>query len=89
MFQHTDADQPVILHSFFRQVAVIHEVDVDLSFQSQFLDAFLAHGPLFVTQGAPIAGYTVFLCGFNEQEAPAAADIEETRVFFGGSLDKI
>ena len=77
VFQHADADDAVISPAFFNQVAVVDQVDLHLPLQSQGFDAFLPLFPLFVAQRAAIALYAVFLRRFDEQVAPAAADVEE------------
>ena len=77
MFQHADADDTVISPAFFNQVAVVDQVDLHLPLQPQGFNAFLPLFPLFVAQRAAIALYAVFLRRFDEQVAPAAADVKQ------------
>ena len=82
VFQHADADDAVVLTAFGDEVTVVDEVYLYQVLEAQFFNAFLAFFPLFFTERATIAFDAIFLGSFDEQVAPAAADIEEGHAFF-------
>ena len=86
MFQHADADDAVVLAAFGNEIAVVDEIDLNLILKVQGFNPFLALLPLFLTQRAAIAFDAVFLSSFDEEVAPAAADIEEGHSFFQGQF---
>ncbi len=77
VLHHADAHDAVECETLVRQVAVVDEVDGYLVLETGVVEALLSHLPLLFAERAAVALDAVFLCGLDEQVAPAAADVEE------------
>ena len=77
MLHHADTDDAVKDQPLVLEVAVVDELDLHLALEPFRLDALLTLLPLLLTERAAVALDAVLLRRFNQQEAPAAADVEE------------
>ena len=81
MLHHADTDNAVEDEPLVLEVAIVDELDLHLALEPFRLDALLALLPLLLAQRAAVALDAVLFRRLNEQEAPAAADVEEGHAF--------
>ena len=77
MLHHANAHDAVEFPAQLGQVAVVHALHAQQIGQALLLNAFVEGGFLFAAQGDARTLYAVFLRGFDQQEAPAAADVQK------------
>ena len=81
VLHHADTDDAVKEQPLILEVAVVDELNLHLALEPFRLDALLSFFPLLLTERAAVALDAVLLRRLNQQEAPAAADVEERHAF--------
>ena len=77
MLHHANAHDAVEFPAEPGQVAVVHALHAQQIGQTLLLNALAEGVLLFAAQGDARALYAVLLRGFDQQEAPAAADVQK------------